>query len=272
MNNENENVRKRRIKNEKRREKRKEKKQKKKRNKNIFFDILILFFLVLMLVSGRYILKYYLDVKKNKDISNEIEQIINEKTKDNKVSSINLSKLKEKNKDSKFILDFPNTGIKNVVVQTNNNDYYISHDFNKKYNMSGWIFADYRNKLNGEDLNIIIYGHNMRDGKTMFSPLMKLVRNNYINNMSDKDKIIYISNDKKVEKYKIFSIYQDKDENINLRTPVIENELKKYALEMQKRSMYNFKEDISEIKKMITLATCGKTNADRVIIHAYKIK
>ena len=66
----------------------------------------------------------------------------------------------------------------------NNNDFYLKHSFDKKYNAAGWIFADYRNKLDGSDKNIVVYGHNRQNG-TMFSSLRNIL-NQIIHN------IIYI--------------------------------------------------------------------------------
>ncbi len=36
--------------------------------------------------------------------------------------------------------------IKIIVVKTTNNDYYMTHSFDKSYNSSGWAFMDYKNK------------------------------------------------------------------------------------------------------------------------------
>ena len=55
------------------------------------------------------------------------------------------------------------------------------HNFYKEYNPSGWIFADYRNKIDETDKNTVIYGHNMKD-KSMFGTLSKLLKSDYLNN------------------------------------------------------------------------------------------
>ena len=52
------------------------------------------------------------------------------------------------------------------VVQCEDNDYYLNHDFQKEKSDSGSIFADYRTPLKDGDTpsNIILYGHNMMSG------------------------------------------------------------------------------------------------------------
>ena len=65
------------------------------------------------------------------------------------------------------------TAINYPVMQTDNNDYYLSHLFDGTYSKVGALFADFENKPDFSDRNTVIYGHNMRDG-SMFASL-----NNY---------------------------------------------------------------------------------------------
>lgn len=56
------------------------------------------------------------------------------------------------------------------MVQGDDNDYYLTHTFNKEYSANGCLFEDYR--INGglSASHVIIYGHNMRNG-AMFGKL-----------------------------------------------------------------------------------------------------
>lgn len=56
------------------------------------------------------------------------------------------------------------------VVQGADNQYYLSHTFQKESNKAGSIFLDYRNSRDFTDSKNIIYGHNMKD-PTMFHVL-----------------------------------------------------------------------------------------------------
>ncbi len=53
-----------------------------------------------------------------------------------------------------------------VVLQTDNNDYYLSHNYKKEESRSGSLAVDYRCELTAEkrSANIVIYGHNMASG------------------------------------------------------------------------------------------------------------
>lgn len=58
------------------------------------------------------------------------------------------------------------------VMQTVDNDYYLSHDFNQNYDNNGSIFMDYSCDVIDRSTNLIIYGHNMKSGN-MFGNLDK---------------------------------------------------------------------------------------------------
>lgn len=80
--------------------------------------------------------------------------------------------LKGKNSDTVAYLDIPGTNIQYPVVRGKDNSYYTSHTFSKKKNASGAIFMDYWNGVDLTDFNIVLYGHNMKDG-SMFHELLQ---------------------------------------------------------------------------------------------------
>ena len=78
------------------------------------------------------------------------------------------------NSDTAGWINVPGTFINNAVVQCDNNDYYLNHNFDGGYSEAGWIFADYRGVVNDfsnkQCDNIILYGPNQANG-TMFGTL-----------------------------------------------------------------------------------------------------
>ena len=62
------------------------------------------------------------------------------------------------------------TNINYPVVLGNDNQYYVKHMINGKYNKAGSIFMDYRNHADFMDKNTILYGHNMKND-TMFADI-----------------------------------------------------------------------------------------------------
>ena len=73
-------------------------------------------------------------------------------------------------------LELPDTTISYPVVWRDN-DYYINHDFEGKANSHGAIILD--ETCNEESLIWLIHGHHMKDG-TMFAGLSKLKNKDYI--------------------------------------------------------------------------------------------
>ena len=141
------------------------------------------------------------DTKENNKIKEEIKENIklDEETKE---YIIDFDKLKEQNEDTIAYLKIENTNIEYPVVKGKDNDYYLNHNFKKEYNSAGWIFADYRNKFDGTDKNIIIYGHNMKDG-SMFNNLKDSLNSKW----KDKNHTITLKTKDKETKYQIFSTY-----------------------------------------------------------------
>lgn len=68
----------------------------------------------------------------------------------------------------------PGTNINYPVLQSNDNDTYMSKDFYGEQSSAGWIFADYRLDFSRVPTNIVLYGHNQID-KVMLGQLFSLV-------------------------------------------------------------------------------------------------
>ena len=146
----------------------------KKKNK-ILITLIQIVLIAVIIFSGIKIIEWIKSNKKNKDIMSEIKEnvvINNEMDSNNEEYKIDFAKLKQKNSDAIAWIKVNGTDIDFPVVKGTDNSYYLTHNFDKEKNKAGWIFADYRNKFDGTDKNIIIYGHNMKDG-SMFSNLKK---------------------------------------------------------------------------------------------------
>ena len=105
----------------------------KKKLFNVVMRIIELIFLILLVYSSINIFKWYNNNKENKQIINEIAEsvTINEDTNEEKKYKINFEELKQKNSDTIAWLKVENTSIEFPVVKTNNNNYYLTHNFHK---------------------------------------------------------------------------------------------------------------------------------------------
>lgn len=64
-----------------------------------------------------------------------------------------------KNSSGEPYVDYP-------IVQTTDNKFYLTNDFDKEYSKAGWIYADYKIPITqeGHADNITFYGHSQKDG------------------------------------------------------------------------------------------------------------
>ena len=205
---------------------------------------------------------------KKEEINNTVieeEPVIEEEIVDPKITAL-FDELKGQNSDTVAWLKLNNTDIDFPVVQSNDNNYYLNHNFKKKYNEIGWTFADYRNNFPNLDDNTIMYGHTYRNSSLAFSSLKTVLNKSWYNN--EENHIIEFTTEKKSLKFKIFSIYTVKNTNDYLKINMNEEDFNKYIEKVTKRSIKDFKTDVVYGDKIITLSTCYNTSNYRLVVHA----
>lgn len=75
-------------------------------------------------------------------------------------------------------LYIPGTSIGYPVMQSSDNDYYLSHSFDGSYLKAGSVFLDYRCESRFMNLINILYGHNMKNG-SMFAGVLNFTNDSY---------------------------------------------------------------------------------------------
>ncbi len=86
------------------------------------------------------------------------------------LADIDLAALQAVNADVLGWLSIPDTMISYPLVQGSDNDYYLSHTWNRSSSAVGAIFMDARCSSDRSGFNTIIYGHRMNNG-SMFASL-----------------------------------------------------------------------------------------------------
>ena len=208
----------------------------------------------------------------NKNIMSDISKAVTTEDNLDDVNKyrIDFESLKQKNPDTIAWLKVNGTDIEYPVVKTTNNDYYMTHSFDKSYNSSGWAFMDYKNKCDGTDKNMVIYGHNRRDG-SIFGTLQNILTEEWQNN-SENFKIPFITENEKAE-YQVFSVYKIEKEDYYITTNFGNNtEFKKFIDEIKSRSEKDFGIEVTENDNILTLSTCANDSRYRVVLHARKQK
>lgn len=250
--------------------------KKNKKYKEVIFNLIVYMILLFILTySGIKIYKWYKDKTSNKEIVEQIKETVavedknEDKNEYKEEYTIDFNKLKEQNKETVAWIKVNNTNIEYPVVKADNNNFYLNHSFDKSENLAGWIFADYRNKFDNTDKNIIIYGHNMRDG-SMFGSLKNILNSDWYENEENTNITLYTENEKCI--YKVFSIYKIESEDYYIKTEFSnDNEFEQFVNTIKNRSIKKFDIDVSKEDNILTLSTCANNNRYRIVLHAKKM-
>ncbi|MEN8076646.1 class B sortase [Clostridioides difficile] len=211
--------------------------------KNIITIILSIIIIICLIIIIDKNYKYYKSDKTYQDI-----RLISNDLKDNILME---NKLKEINSEYKFWINVTTTEIDYPVVQASDNEFYLKNNFNKENDIGGSIFLDYNNNLE-EDKNLIVYGHNMRNG-SMFAAINKFKEKDYFDTG-----VINIIKDGNNYSYEIFSVFIEKSNEINLKNSFNnQEEFYEYINNVKEKSMYYKDINNSDISNIITLYTCS---------------
>ena len=243
----------------------------KKQYKKIILTILFLIFIVIMIISGTLIFKWAKENKESNDIIDEIKNTISvDESMDNvEKYDVNFKELKQTNSDCLAWIKVNGTNIEYPVVKTTNNDFYMTHTFDKSYNSAGWVFMNYKNRFDGTDNNIVIFAHNRRDG-SLFGTLKNILTEEWQN---DKGNLIipFITENEKSE-YQVFSVYRIENEDYYITTNFgTDSEFQDFINKIKSRSVKDFNVDVSTEEHILTLSTCADNNKYRVVLHAKKL-
>ncbi len=205
------------------------------------------------------------DAKKKTSEKQESEK---KKEKEKKTDPADLTVLKKyrdlykQNKDLAGWLSVEGTVIDYPVMQTGkkNPDFYLHHDFEKKESDHGTLFIDARNDYVDRDTNLIIYGHNMRDG-TMFGGLKSFMDPEYF---KQHRRLTFHTIYEKAE-YEIVAVclskvnYQDDHafRYYNFLNAERKADFQAFLANIQQLTVFDQKIDISYGDELLTLSTCN---------------
>lgn len=256
------------------------------------FVVFCIIFVVIIVVNLLTIFDWGKDNKKIDDLEEEIKEITTIKEVEEVGETINppvevpesdywyyikvpfhdvdFTGLLAKNPDTIAYINVKGTNINYPVVQTSNNDYYLTHAFDKSYNDAGWVYMDYRNSNQFNDFNTIIYGHG-RLNKTVFGSLRNLLNKSWQNNKDNYTMTISTPTMNYV--YQIFSIYTIESETYYIKTKFSSVESKtEWINTMNQRDTSIIDSPANVEDKIITLSTCLNDDGGRVVVHAKLIK
>ncbi len=172
---------------------------------------------------------------------------------EDEVVYIDFTELSEKYPDVVGWIYCPGTVINYPVLQTDNNDYYLHHNYLGDYTAAGSIFVECANDLDFVDSNTIIYGHHMKDG-SMFAGLSKWTNQEYF----DEHPKMYLFTKDVTYEVELFSAYATEatsDSYCAILSPC--EEMDEYLRRVSKRSRVKSDVELDGDAQYIMLSTCA---------------
>jgi len=260
--------------------------------KNVFLLLFILACIIIVICSLISLIKWFYSVHKNnsqiKTVQNIVEVVETIDTEETEIIvqediskdspywkyiemnliNVDFEELKKINNSTVGWIQVNGTNINYPFVQTDNNEFYLDHAFDKSYNSAGWVFMDYRNDIT-IDKNTILYAHSMKN-KTMFGSLKNILNDEWLKNTDNH--IIKISTEAENSLWQVFSIYHIETTTDYLQTSFISDDtFYDFANMLLNRSNFVFNTSISKEDRILTLSTCY-SDTEKMVLHAKLIK
>jgi sortase B len=165
---------------------------------------------------------------------------------------------------SQILIYFENMDINYPIVQGEDDDFYLHHDFYKEKSTSGCIFLDTEATPDFLCDNSFIYGHNMKN-KSMFAKLNQYAEESFF--QENKTFLIYTPTE--TRRYEIYSCYPAKLDWDSF-TYQFENKeaYAKWQATVKRRSLYDTKVTPDSSQPTVTLMTCTPKGSNyRFLVH-----
>lgn len=257
--------------------------------------LLQILFLCIIIGCGIYFGKSFYDKMQTEKEMDSLQQVVNETNRnDDKNDTENNFKVSDNNEENEYaengmlscyydlyninndmigwvkidgtVIDYP------VVQSESSNAYYLHRNFYKEKSASGSLFADYQCDVQNKNCNIIIYGHNMRNG-TMFHHLTDYEKQSFF---KEHPTVAFNTLYKKNE-YAIFSVFKTSvgSENefkyyefTDLNT---EQDFYSYIGKCLEKSLYDTEVIPTYGDGLLTLSTCSYSSANERFVVVAKL-
>ena len=242
--------------------------------KRIFGFALLLISVAALIFAGIRIFAWNDENSKTKELEAEARKYVRvisgekEQKEKSRTLDVDFNALKNRNPDTVAWLRVAGTNIDTPVVQTKDNDFYLSHTFDRSNSSAGWAFLDYRDKLGGqgETLNQIIYAHYRLDG-SLFAELYKIFGAEWQGNPANND--IILATPEGERHYKVFSIYHTDDQDNYIRTSFKQlKDYENYLNYSYSRTEHDFGIKPVVTDRVLTLSTCNIKEGSRTVVQA----
>lgn len=247
----------------------------KSNNKKIAYFIFIIL-IILSVLYIIYLIALKIEARKESNLLNSIEiennyneitvNITNETNNETveKPVTERMLKVRELKKENTSIvgwIEIEGTRINYPVVQGEDNEYYLDHNYKGEKTANGSIFLNKDCDLDVPCTNLLIYGHNMKNGE-MFTDLIKYQNEDYY----IKHPKIRFTTAEEDSEYEIFSVFKSRvyfksETNVfryyNFINANNEAEYNEFAEKAKSSSIYDTGITANYGDDLITLITCS---------------
>lgn len=271
---------------------------KEKVDKDFLYTILYIIFITIIIISLLYILRFYkmsneatkesqllneIDLETQEEANNSSNNDNNREKKNNEADEntsknvennnikttermLKVKKLQKKNDDIVGWLEIEDTNINYPVLQGNDNEFYLNHNYKKERSEKGSIFLDAKYNWDIPSNNLLIYGHNIING-LMFQDLLKYESQDFYK----KHPNIRFTTEKEDKEYEIISVFKSRvyyksEKNVFRYYDFINSEKEKDYMEFiknaKKVSIYDTEVTAKYGDELITLVTCSYHTKD----------
>lgn len=172
----------------------------------------------------------------------------------------------EQNFNTVGYIRIEDTNIDYPVVQTDNNEYYISYNFDGEEDPAGAIFMDYRCDINDfqKTRNIILYGHRMMDG-TQFKDLVKYEDDDFFRD----HRTIRFDTLNETLTWEVFAVFETTTDDYYIETifPYDEQWIA-FLKEHYEKSLHYVYVNFYADDIVLTLSTCTTKHNGRLVVMA----
>lgn len=253
------------------------KRLKKSKKKYIIIPLIILLIILLSYLFYNFYINTR-DKNLNGELQNELIYNFADNSNLEEENVINKVKdLQKENEDVKAWIKINDTNINYPVVQANDNEYYLYRNYKKENSNYGSIFIDSNSNIENPNSNIIMYGHNMKDG-SMFKDLLKYSDKEYFNN----HKYIEFVTNTSFNTYEIIAVFKSRifyknEENVFRYYQCTdlndEEDYNYYINNCKQLSFYDTGVNAEYGEQIITLITCEYSSENgRMVVVAKKNK
>ena len=242
------------------------KKEKKKFKINIRRLLILIF-----IISVVCIIFIWFNTKKNQeDTQNLLNNIVIDenqiKEPQETEKMLQVRELKEQYTDIVGWLEVPGTNIDYPVLQGEDNNYYVKHNYKQEYAFDGSIFLHKDYDWSIPSSNLLLYGHNNKND-VMFAQLLKYKDESFYKQYPT----IKFTTPEEEAEYEIIAVflsrvYYKSEQNVfryyNFINAENEAEYNEYVQNSKEASLYDIEATAKYGDQLITLTTCEYSQED----------